>query len=248
MKWNNDSNLSIVDDITFWTGADTTRYPLVDRARNANAGLDRVVSIILESDKTYKWDDANNSTQPIGTTNLVASQEDYSITTSQLTINKIRIKDQQGNWNTLEQVSRDELTDAQLTATAGDPKRYFIEGNSYYLNPKPSYSSSGGIEVYAQRGGSRFSATGDDTHEPGVAVQFHRIISLYVSEDYLAVNSMNARLAEVRNRIQITEEAMRNYYTMRNRDGNRKFKLQREDFGESELGTEGRWSGNVDGF
>ena len=57
----------------------TTSYADADRVRNINARLDDVVSLILQSDGRWEWDDSNNTTLPIGTTTLVNNQQDYSI-------------------------------------------------------------------------------------------------------------------------------------------------------------------------
>ena len=141
--------MDLYSDARFWCGianTDTTTYPLADFTRNANFALDRVSSLIM------KWDDTNNTDLPIATTSLVASQQDYGIAVGHLKVLKVRIKDQQGNWVSLDPINRRDLTDSQLTTTAGDPKRYDKVGNSLFLYPKPSYASSGGLEVQFQRG------------------------------------------------------------------------------------------------
>ena len=204
-------------------------------ARNSNFGLDKVVSLILRSDQTWQWDDLNNTDTPIGTTALVSGQLDYSIATTHLKILKVRIKDSNGNWVSLKRVDRRDLTDAQLTASNGTPTSYDKFGNSIRLNPAPNYASSGGLELQVQRGASYFDDTTTDTKEPGFASQFHRLVSLYASLDWLEVNGPEKREAKVRLRIKEMEEALVDFYNSRNPDEKQQFTLRREDYGESNL-------------
>ena len=118
--------MDLYSDARFWCGianTDTTTYPLADFTRNANFALDRVSSLIM------KWDDTNNTDLPIATTSLVASQQDYGIAVGHLKVLKVRIKDQQGNWVSLDPINRRDLTDSQLyvqRATRRDMTKWVI--------------------------------------------------------------------------------------------------------------------------
>lgn len=236
--------MDLYSDARFWCGianTDTTTYPLADFTRNANFALDRVSSLIM------KWDDTNNTDLPIATTSLVASQQDYGIAVGHLKVLKVRIKDQQGNWVSLDPINRRDLTDSQLTATAGDPKRYDKVGNSLFLYPKPSYASSGGLEVQFQRGASYFATT-DTTKTPGFATHFHRLVSLYAALDYCETNDFDKRAAKIRANIQTLEAELITHYSSRDLDAKISLKIQNEDYGQIGLSQDGRLSSNPDGF
>jgi len=251
MVFNGDLNsLDLVSDIKYWCGidsSDTTSYPLKDMARNANFALDRVTALIMRSDATWKWDDTNNSDTPIATANLTADTEAYSLAVTYLKIIQVRIKDQQGNWVTLQPKQRRELTDDELTAAAGDPVQYFKIGNKLYLNPKPSYSSSNGLEYQVERGASYF-AYNDTTKTPGFATQFHRLISLYASLDYCEANGLDSRANIIRSKITPMEQELMEYYSSRANDETPAITLKKTDYGEISLGQDTQYSNNPDGF
>mgnify|MGYP001571696632 CR=1 FL=1 len=262
MIFNGETNeLDLVHDVRYLCGLlsdDTIRYPLKDITRNCNFAVDKVVSLIFRSDSRWQWDDINNTDLPIGTTNLVSGQVDYAIATTHLKIHKVRIKDSSGNWVSLTSVDRGELTDGQLTATAGDPKRYDKVGNSIYLYPTPNYSSSNGLEVQFQRGGSYFIYT-DTTKEPGFASQFHRLISLYAALDYCETNQIIGKVNMIKAKIGNPPDPTSGlvgtglegelviFYSQRAGDEKPSLSLQSDDYGENYLG-DSLYSNNPDGF
>lgn len=238
MEFNqNSNNLDLYSDFRFWCGidqTDTTTFVIKEFTRLANFALDKIVSLIFRSDNKWQWDDNNNADLIIATDDLVAEQEDYSITVTHLKIAKVRIKDSSGNWITLKPKDRRELTDAQLTAPAGTPTSYDKLGNSYFLNPKSSYNSSEGFEVQFQRGASYF-AYDDTTKEPGFASQFHRLVSLYTAKDYCTINSLNNRLAMINNEIQKMELELIEFYSSRDADSKFSISIRQDDYGQSAL-------------
>lgn len=232
MQFNGNANKDdIVSDCYFWTGANSISYPIEDITRNANRALDKLVPLLQRSDGRWKWQDTNKSTVPFFTDNLVANQEDYNISATPLKIHHVRIKDTAGNWVTLDVVDRSELTDGQLTATAGDPKRCYFIGTQIYLNPKPSYASSEGLEIYAQEGASYFVKT-DTTKEPGIPSQFHRLVPLYASRDY---GFLNTRKQEALNLIKELEAELLNFMPERVGGGKVNISLENDDYNENYL-------------
>jgi hypothetical protein len=236
MVWNSETNQDdLVSDITFFTDADTIAYPLADRARNANRGLDRVVQLILKSDGHWEWDDTVQSTELLDvSTALVSGTQKYAIGITWLKIGKVRIKDSAGNWISLTPKDRKLLTDAELTASASTPKYYDRMGNFIYLYPKPNYASTGGLEIQYQRGAAYF-VPGDTTKTPGFASHFHRLISLYSALDYCEVNDMEKRASKIQAKIKLLEEELVAHYADRSGDDQPAMRVQKEDFGERAL-------------
>lgn len=229
------TNLDIVSDVLFWTGTTVDDYPLVDITRNANFALDRVVSLIQKADNKWEWEDSNNSDLPIATTSLVADQSDYSLAVTHLKIHKLRIKDPNGNLISLEPKNRKDMTDSELTESAGTPRTYDKMGNSVFLFPKPSYASTGGLEIQFQRGANYFAST-DTTKVPGFATQFHRLVPLYAARDYCSKSGLDSRVAVIDKEITKLESELVEFYSARNFDEKQFLSLRKEDFGEDSVG------------
>lgn len=191
---------SLYRDALAWAGASATDFPFdPDFVRNANLWLDLVTGYIMEFDGSWKWDDANRTTLPIGTGNLVSDQDNYSVSVGYLKLIRVRVKDQNGNWITLKPIQRRSLSDSDLAAS-GTPTSYYKLGNSIFLTPIPNYALTGGIEIQVQKGGVYFT-TDDTTKEPGYAPHLHRLNSLGPALDYLDINGPIARANAVRARI-----------------------------------------------
>jgi len=241
MQYNNGIN-SIVADIDYWAGTDSVTYPIADKTRNANMALDTVVEKILRSSGRWQFDDTNYTDLPLATTDLIAGQGNYSLGVSQVKIDRVRIKDNEGHWRTLIPTDRKNLTDKQLDAT-GVPKWYDKMGVSIFLFPCPNYSYDEGIELNFERGADYFTVD-DTTKEPGFASTFHRLISLQAALDYTEPNDLESRSKKIRARIQAKEQELLDFYSDRDRDekpnmttaGNREFIVD-PDYGS-------RWGGH----
>lgn len=193
-----DKSISIIGHIDFllWGDSSTlnTDYSLADRTRNVNISWDEVVMEIFKADPNYKWDDTNNVNFPIATTPLVANLDHYSLPDYTLVMHRVRIKDRNGNYVTLEPQIRAELTDTELNATGGVPNKFFKEGGAIFPLPVPDYGYAAGVEVQIQRGGNHFT-TSDTTAEPGFNSQFHHILSVKAALVYALANGMDKKVA-----------------------------------------------------
>ena len=103
IEYSNDTEKSgIIQEIDFLLNLDdSTTYDIKHKTRNVNRAYDRVVSLILQTDNRWEWEDTNKTDLPIATTDLVTGQRDYGIDTTFLRITKILVKDIAGNWQIL---------------------------------------------------------------------------------------------------------------------------------------------------
>lgn len=247
MQFNTGTN-SLYADALFWSGANATSFPVdPDFTRSANAWLDIVVSWILRADNTQQFDDTNLSTELLDTTtNLVAGTPKYAISSAWLKIGRVRIKDPNGNWVTLEPVDRRQLSDSDISAS-GTPRRYDKLGNYIYPFPIPNYASTGGMEVQRQRVMDYF-VVGDTTKAPGYAPQYHRIISWGAALDYVLANTIPNKAEGLRSMIGeppdlstgkpgfgMAKELVE-FYADRDRDLKPSLSLEQDDYGGSALG------------
>lgn len=220
----------------FLIHTDTTSYPLTEKTRNANTGLERVVSLILEADTRWKWDDTNHTDLPVGQTDLVANQQDYGIDTTYLKILKVTCKDTDGNFKELTKKNLWNMGQdpTEFKKTAGTPTHYELRGNSIFLYPKSNYASTNGLKVFYQRTVDYFATT-DTTQEPGFASPFHHIIAYYMARDYALANDMPAKLKMLQTEIDRIEAQLMSYYATRDEDEKLHLSVHKEDYGADGL-------------
>lgn len=224
--------------------SDTTSYPIKAFTRNANFALDKIISYIFKADNIWVFDDANQTGELLDvTTNLSIGVSKYPLGASWLKINRVRVKDVNGNWVTLDNKGRKGFSDTVLNLTPGTPRAYFILGNYFYLDPAPQYAATGGVEVQFQRGASYFAYT-DTTKVPGFAASFHRLISLFAALDFCTINSMPERVSMLMGLIGSPPDLLNgqpgsgmvkdmvDYYSSRDADGKTTLATLYEDYGQ----------------
>lgn len=203
---------------------DSTQWATSKIVNSVNNYLDMVAGYAIGADKRFQWDDTNHTKLPIGTTNLVADQSDYSFLTDEqgnriLTLTRIEVKDSTGNWTLLQPIDQANIDIAidEAQRTAGLPISYDkIADNIIRLYPKPNISVTAGIKFYFQRNPSYFTAT-DTTKEPGVAGTLHRGFVIAAAYDgALTLGLPNLQPLSVEQ--QKEEAKMKEYFTNRNND------------------------------
>ena len=168
---------SILDQVRTFMGVDSTQWTTTAITNSVNNWLDTVTGYAIGADRRFQWDDTNHTKLPVGTTNLIANQSEYSFLTDEqgnriLTLTRIDIKDSSGNWRQLEPIDQVEISPVALDEfmkTAGTPQYYDkTNDNVIRLYPASKDSITSGIKFYFQRTPSYFAIT-DTTKEPGVA-------------------------------------------------------------------------------
>jgi len=228
------------NDVVFWVSGDSTKtidYTAADINANLNNYYNEVVSLIMQSDGRWEWDDNNLTTLPIATTNIVASQGDYEIDAADfLNVIRVEIKDSGGNWITLDTMSYEDkssVTINSLDETEGTPTMYDKVGNSIMLHTIPNYSSTAGLKVYFQRTPDYFQTT-DTTQAPGFNPLYHRYLSMGAALDFCSVNEMNSRVNLLMKKMADMRDAITDSYSKRSRDEKVSMSTKREDFGNTE--------------
>jgi hypothetical protein len=193
----------------------------------ANNALDRVSSLIMQSDGRWQWDDENNTDLPIATTALVQAQQDYTLSITHLSIIRVEVQDSSSNWHKLRPIDQADVYDQSLTdylKQNGLPTYYDKLGNSLFLYPAPDYAQAASLKVYFQRGPSYFT-TGDTTKSPGFNALYHELIPLWISYNYAIANGKengNAIFAQ----IQAKEDALKEDYSLRTKDDHIRLKAR----------------------
>lgn len=221
------NNTGIAQQIRNLMRVDSTQWPIARIVNSVNNYHDLVVGYHIAQDRKFNFDDSNHTKLPIGTTNLVANQSDYSFLTDEqgnriLNLLRIDIKDSEGNWKKLDTLDESEETQAlDEVVIAGTPTGYYkIADNIIRLNRLPEASVTAGLKFYFQRVGSYFTAT-DTTKEPGVSPLLHRgyvVAGAYDGALTLGLQNLQPLSVEM----QKEEAKMIRYFESRNNDEVRK--------------------------
>lgn len=237
----------IKNRIYFLTGTDSNSFPVADLTSMVNRASEYVSSLILMADLRWRWDDSNQTDLPIATAALVASQQDYSISTAHLILERIEVKDENGNWHLLTPFDQSRLKGDRKRAldeylkTAGLPREYDVVGNSIFLYPKPSYSQAASLKIHFARGPVAFT-TADDTETPGFNTLFHDLLPLKVSYEYSALYHLD-RANFLLAKVQKGEEAIQDFYAKRQTDARPRLTVSQEGDGARRSGRGGNYGG-----
>lgn len=163
-----------------------------------NDGFDNLMPFLLRFGSMLKWDDANNTDEPVGTFNIVSGQSDYTISqddnsldilnitdvkilpyagaTYFATVYEITIEDERATWAM-----------SPAPTDVGTPFCFLKRGNTLFFFPQPNYNATGGGKIFFEREQSYFVA-GDTTKKPGFPKPFHILLALYASLEWLLIN------------------------------------------------------------
>jgi hypothetical protein len=126
---------------------DANQWPTAKIVASVNNYLDTVAGYAIGADKRFQWDDTNHTKLPIGTTDLTATQANYSFLTDEqgnniVTLTRIDIKDPNGVWRQLILVDQSDIVGFGLDSTLATPTlpMYYdkIADNIIRLYPAPA--------------------------------------------------------------------------------------------------------------
>ena len=218
MKINDPTNKSqsLFHTYIFWISGsyetDATQYSTITFIGLANRALDKArIRIMQAMNYRFNADDQNFTTLSIGTTDVPANQDHISIADDHLTVRRVRIKDKQGNYKTLEPTDRRDLGDDELKAT-GEPSKFDLMGQSIFFHPIPDYSTEAELEF--DRSSSYF-AENDTAKTPGIAEPWHPYVALFAAKEYMLANEIG-KFQAIDNAVKELDADLEIYY--RDRD------------------------------
>lgn len=161
-----------------------------------NDAVGRQAILALMADNSWQFDDNNYTDFPIGTTNLVANQPDYTLNTDQVIIEQVEILDPTGQiWMAVPEADERKFAEYEISESqyfnnvAAVPIFHVKKGNSIVLMPTPSYSVAQGLKVRFKRPPSYFVYT-DTTKLPGFNRMLHNYLPDYATWKYAFMRSM----------------------------------------------------------
>jgi len=218
-------NLGILERARKEARVDSTQWATSNVVASCNDWLNHIFTRGKILDRKFQLDDTNHTKLPIGTTNLVANQSDYSFLTDEqgnriTNLTRIDILDASGLYRQLIPIDQAQLGGVALdewNKTAGQPMYYDkIADNVIRLYPKPATSVTAGIKYYFQRSPSYFVTT-DTTKQPGVADDLHAGFVFKAAYDAARVLGL-ANLQSLSVELQKEEQVIDDYFASRQTD------------------------------
>lgn len=158
----------------------------------SNIAMSEVWHIIFASMSGWQYDDSNQTDLPQATQNLSVGVSKYALPSAALSVNRVEVKDNSGNFWKLQPLDLKEIGIGidEFLETDGMPRYYRLLGSTIELFPAPAaanVTTSNGLKVYFDRGGVAFVST-DTTATPGFASEYHDLIPVKTSIKWLQVN------------------------------------------------------------
>lgn len=227
-----DGLVELIERDTNTQSTTSSSYPLKVKTNDVNEALSHFFLLAIKAGGRFQVDDTNQVDLPVITTDLVASQDNYTFLVDSSTpanqildVRKVRIKDSSGNWKTLTQVDR-ETFDINSYISESLPEYFDLTGNSIILYPTPNYNSTNGLEFYISRTPSYFVST-DTTKEPGIPKLFHAYLHFRPSYIYAMIKGL-PQVKWLQVEVDKMEKAITEYYSRRNRTERPGFKVKQE--------------------
>ena len=177
---------------------------------------------VWDSYSGWQYDDSTKDDIPIATTDLVASQQAYSIPSTALSINRVELADEDGNFTRIKAITPEKIESSETEFMSGSsfPKYYSLLNGQMYLYPASSYAYTDGLKVYFDRASTDF-AYDDTTKTPGFASIYHFMIPLGSAIKWLKVhNTASGSLSLFIRDYDKGIQDLRSYYQSRFKDNN----------------------------
>ncbi len=218
-------NQGIVEQVRSLMRVDATQWPVAKIVASVNSYLDTVTGYAIGADRTFQWDNTNQSKLPIGTTDLVANQADYSFLTDEqgnniITLTRIDVKDPGGLWRQLKLIDQTDLEGLGLDSTLATPSLPYyydkVADNIIRLFPPAATSVTAGLKFYFQRTSPYFTAA-STTATTGFSPLLDRGFIIAAAYDGALTLGL-ANLGVLAGEMQKEEKKMIIYFNDRNQD------------------------------
>jgi hypothetical protein len=195
-----------------------------DRLKEATASANNKSSlvwhIIHNITGNWKYDDSNQTDLPFATTDLVLGQRRYALPSEALTVQRIEVKDEDGNWYKLTPITKEQIHEGidDFLDDNGRPMYYSLVNGVIELYAPTDYSQSDSLKVYYDRGSVAFT-TNDTATTPGFASPYHEIIPIMMAIDWYKVKQpQSPTLPQLQQDYLILERNIKEFYGKRFKD------------------------------
>lgn len=171
---------------------DTTK--LADFTNFCNRASRGIWVDIFDSYGGWQYEDSNQTDLPASTATLTSGQLSYALPSGALTVRGIEVQNTSGIWHQLSPLTEERIRERQAVSefhkTSGTPTYYQLIGNTLRLFPASDYTQASSLRVFYDRGSVAFATT-DTTKTPGFDSEFHDLVSMIASYEYLKVKLPN---------------------------------------------------------
>lgn len=201
-----------------YVSGDTTRMKEATNLANLKGSV--IYHIIHRVTGNWAYDDSNTTDLPFATTNLINGQSRYALPEEALTVQRLEMKDSNGEWVKLRPLVKETIPGAidEFQEVNGTPMYYTLINGVITLYPGSNYDSTDGLKVYYDRGAVEF-ATSDTTKKPGFASPYHEILPVMMAIDwYYIKQSTHPTLVKLEQRYLELKKALEEHYSSRFKD------------------------------
>ncbi len=212
-------------DTLFLANTVAAQYPSEAIKRNLNVHYDTAVLNIWNAVSDWEFDEGVTNL-PIAYTNLVADQDNYQLPTEAREIDRIEVKDQNGNFVRLTPIDHNAEPTIE-TNQKGMPNRYDMIGRSIMLYPIPNYNADEGLLIKMSKSVTQLD---EGTDEPKIEREFHRLLSLGAAMDWCIAKGNPTKKRELEREIMKLKRKLTAFYSQRNKDYTAKIVPRRNDY------------------
>jgi len=222
-------NLANIDTkVTELTKTSTTSYPTANRLINANIWNQKIVTMILESQDTSDFEDANRTGYSILSANLVAGQRDYrfGISNGVVEVKRVDVTYDGVTSNQSFPIDSAEIgigiiegaTTIDTYYTQSNPHHDW-KYNAVFLYPKP-IASVGSLELEVSRTARDYTSAEyiAGTLTPGFDENFHPMVAYGISYEYFISNGMATQAESMLGVLSDYERRLRKQYGKKERN------------------------------
>lgn len=201
-----------------YISGDATR--LKEATATINRINHRVWHTIFMATGNWKYDDGGFSDMPTATANLVANQTSYALPTDLLTLERVEIKDKDGNWFRINPLAEKNLPGAvdEFQDVPSQPLYYTLVNGVINLHPASDYNQDASIKLYFSRDSVDF-VVGDTTKTPGFASPYHEIIPIKAAIEWYKVKQPQSPTLPILIQDDLKlEQSLKEFYAKRFKD------------------------------
>lgn len=215
----------LIEDVTFWTGADTNKFPLADRTRSINEWYRTVWSWIFEAYGGFLFIDDNISYASGSSNGLPYADLDFNsgtalvdLPSNALTVVGFEMRTiANGPLEPLTVITHEEFLDMGGDAafpSTGTPIYALFQGGVVRPLPTPNFTLTSAARVYFDPEIATFVA-GDTIRAPGFVSTFHRVLSIGASRDYGIGRITDKKVAALSGLLLDYEKRIKGFYSKR---------------------------------
>jgi hypothetical protein len=196
---------------------------LKEFTRHNNVVAAKVWAWIFAASGFARYDDSNQTNLPQATQDISSGTGKYALPSEALTVVGAEfLRETGGTWTKLLPITDKEWTESypagEFGKDSGTPTYYKWLGDTLIFDLIPDFSVTAGLKIYFDRGSVSF-ASSDTTKTPGFAGEFHNVIPVGGSLEWLKVHKPDsAALRELKEDWLNYERAIKSFYAERWRD------------------------------